>query len=122
MGRWITPALIGIATGTALQLQQAALWPVWIYACLAAAGAAICFLRRWPLLAFVATGVLAFSLTGLRALDFESHALDPALEGKDITVTGVIAAMPQRNESGLRFRFEVEEPRTLPPQIYLGWY
>jgi competence protein ComEC len=119
MGRGIAPALAGIVAGTALQLQQPDLWPAWWYAAVAVAGAA-CFARAR--LFIVAALLLAFALTGLRAIGFQSHALDPSLEGRDIAVTGVIAAMPQRSESGLRFRLEVESPATLPPQIYLGWY
>jgi competence protein ComEC len=52
----------------------------------------------------------------------------PALEGQDITVTGLVSALPQRNEAGLRFRFAVESAQsrgqalTLPPSLHLGWY
>jgi competence protein ComEC len=76
----------------------------------------------------LAATLLAFSLCGLRASHFDSQALDPALEGRDVTVTGLVAAMPQRNETGLRFRLEVEsatlggQPVRLVPQLYLGWY
>jgi competence protein ComEC len=78
----------------------------------------------------VATGfaLIGFGATGLRAAVFMQQALDPALQGRDITVTGLIAAMPQRSEAGLRLRMEVEsaqlggQPVTLPPSIYLGWY
>lgn len=123
MGRSITPALVGIVAGTALQLQQPDLWQAWGYAALAAAAIFILVLgKRAALGALSCAFLLAFALTGLRAIAFQSHALDPALEGRDIAVTGVVAAMPQRNESGLRFRLEVEEPATLPPQLLLGWW
>ncbi len=78
--------------------------------------------------AFAAAALLAFSLCGLRATAFGHDALTPALEGRDIAVVGVVAAMPQRSEVGLRFRFSVESamldgaPAALPPQIYLSWY
>jgi competence protein ComEC len=120
MGRWITPALVGAIAGTALQLQQAELWPAWLY--LLWAGLSLPLWARARVGALLGAALLAFSLTGLRALDFQSHALDPALEGRDIAVTGTVATMPQRNETGLRFRLEIEEPATLPPQILLGWY
>lgn len=76
----------------------------------------------------LALGVLALGLTGLRASVFLSDALDAGLEGRDVLVTGVIAAMPQRNEAGLRFRLDVAsatlmgQPVQLPPSLYLGWY
>jgi competence protein ComEC len=121
MGRGFAPALIGIVAGTALQLQQAQLWAPWVYVCIAAVGA-VCASRRKPVLALIAGCLLAYSLTGLRAIEFQSHALDASLEGRDIPVTGVITAMPQRSDGGLRFRFDIESPASLPPQIYLGWW
>ncbi|MFM2274294.1 MAG: hypothetical protein RL211_166 [Pseudomonadota bacterium] len=71
---------------------------------------------------------LGFGLTGLRASIFASQALSPALEGKDLVVTGMVSAMPQRNESGLRFRLSVESAALdgdavrIPPRVYLSWY
>ena len=46
----------------------------------------------------VISGLLAFGLTGLRAVDYASHTLRPAYEGRDIEVVGVVSAMPQINE------------------------
>jgi competence protein ComEC len=84
-----------------------------------------------------ATGL---GLTGLRATAFQSKALDASLEGIDLQVVGVVAAMPQRSDAGLRFRLDVESavrlspkaadddalragaPVALPPSIYLAWY
>jgi competence protein ComEC len=136
-----TAALLGSVLGAALQVQQAALWGWPQYVALAAPGVLLalsCSLSLWEragvraavkaLLTLFAATLLAFSLCGLRSLHFASHALDPALEGRDLALTGVIAAMPQRNETGLRFRFEVETatadgaPVRLVPEIYIGWY
>jgi competence protein ComEC len=98
--------------------------------------------RRWSApLAMGCALAVGFGSVGLRAGAFLADTLNPALEGRDITVTGVVAAMPQRNEAGLRFRFDVEsaeergvgaamgraaigsaKPVKLPPSIYLGWY
>ena len=67
-------------------------------------------------------------MTGLRASSFAGAALNPALEGQDIDVSGQVMAMPQFAEDGVRFRFAVTSARlqgkqiTLPSQIYLGWY
>jgi len=79
-------------------------------------------------LAALVLGVLAFSVTGLRSTVYADAALDAGLEGRDLLVTGVVAAMPQHNEAGLRFRFDVEsaqlldQPVRLPASVYLGWY
>ena len=142
-----TGALIGAAAlawlgGVAWQLQQAGLWP--------AAGYTLCFVpaaivalllvaqrRISPLSALLAAAAL-FALgtgsTGLRAGWRLAEALPAALEGRDLRVTGVVASLPQRGPSGLRFRFDVEAggraggqggqggPIALPPQISLGWY
>ena len=135
----IFPALLGFVLGSALQLQQAALFSWQFYACfellatmLYALGATkIIANRRFAVraaLAALAFGLLAFGVIGLRSSVFLSAALDPSLEGRDIAVTGVVAAMPQRNEAGLRFRLDVESAQLdrhsvrLPPSLYLGWY
>jgi competence protein ComEC len=52
---------------------------------------------------FLACTVLVFALTGGRASVFDAHRLAPTLEGKDIFLTGVITAMPQRNDLALCF-------------------
>ncbi len=77
---------------------------------------------------WVAAAALGFSATGLRAVVFGQDALKPALEGIDVQVVGVVAAMPQRSEAGLRFRLSVEsassagQPVTVPPSLQLAWY
>jgi competence protein ComEC len=136
MARLIFPMLLGFVLGAALQLQQTVLflWP--IYACFMllapvpyALAATKSIAISWRMvLAALALGLLAFGLTGLRASVFLNDALNADLEGRDLLVTGVVASMPQRNEAGLRFRFDVEsaqllgQPTRLPPRIYLGWY
>ena len=132
------PALLGSVVGTALQLQQAALFDAQFYA--GASAAALVFLlalflwqqRLRPLasvvLAVALSCALGFSLTGWRASAFASAALNPALEGQDIVVTGQVAAMPQFGEDGVRFRLDVAsatlngQPVALPPRLQLGWY
>ena len=134
--RLIFPALLGIVLGTAGQLQQESLFScsVYMYFVLLApvlyASAAIKLVATHGRtgLAALAFALLAFGLTGLRSTVFISQSLDPALEGLDVAVTGVIAAMPQHNETGSRFRLDVEsaqwqgQPVSVPPSIYLGWY
>ena len=133
-------ALTGFIAGVAAQLQQSGLWPGAGYAALATlAGAAIAGLYaaraagmrlRWgrQLAVFGAAALLGFGVTGWRASAFQATALNPALEGLDVQVTGQVLAMPQPGEEGLRFRLSVESARlkgqavTLPPQLLLGWY
>jgi competence protein ComEC len=128
--------LAGFVAGVALQLRQATLfspesYAVWVAVAillLACLVGRIRHLRLAFLVAALLSVALGFGLTGLRAGVFEKTALNPALEGKDILVTGEVQAMPQFGEDGLRFRLAVESARlnghavSLPPQIYLGWY
>ncbi len=142
----------GAVAGPALQVQQGALWAGWVYA-LVALGAALLVasvaalrhsraggnpgllsgalgprLRGGDVVVCLAVASMAFSLAGLRATAYLDAALDSALEGRDITITGVVASMPQRSDNGIRFRFEVESARIgrsdvkLPPLLQLGWY
>ena len=138
---WRLPAwLLGAVLGAALQLQQPVLWPGVVYgavlvaACVVGGCARAASRRsRWGAHAATAlavgAGVLVmFALCGLRAVDYAAQGLAPALEGQDIRVTGVVAAMPQTNEAGTRIRVDVEAARlngapvTLPPRIDVAWY
>ena len=127
---------MGLVAGVALQLQQASLFSSLTHTALilGATLGLIGLVYRFKggtsglVLSLLLSAGLGFGLTGLRAGAFEKTALAPALEGKDILVTGQVRAMPQFGEDGLRFRFDVDfallngEAVRLPPQIYLGWY
>jgi competence protein ComEC len=132
----LLPGLLAFVAGTALQLQQAALDPWWVYMlCMLPALVAwsysaphsIANWRRTTAL-LLALALLGFGLTGLRAGLFLTDALAPELEGRDLAVTGVVVAMPQTHESGLRFRLAVASaswqgaPVRLPAQLDLSWY
>ena len=52
--------------------------------------------------------VAAFALCGLRASGFSRQGLPAAMEGQDVRITAVVAAMPQRTEAGVRLRLQVE--------------
>lgn len=138
--RLLGPLLVGFVAGAALQLQQRGLWDAGLYAGMVVAAVAAAGLvavatspakAAWSartLATLVLALVAGFALTGLRAAVFQAGALAPALEGKDIEVTGRVPAMPQRGDDGLRFRLAVESARldgtpvVLPAQLYLGWY
>jgi competence protein ComEC len=139
-GGGLASSLVGLLLGSALQLQQAALWGGPAYALMTAVAlglAPACLLagKRVGLgaggrnaILLLGCALMAFGLCGLRATRFAAQGLDGALEGRDVTVTGVVAAMPQRHETGVRFRLEVESGTAngvaarIPPRLYLGWY
>ena len=89
-----------------------------------------------PICMLLASGCTAFGLTGLRAVAYASHQLQPAHEGRDIEVIGVVSAMPHINEMGTRFQLDVESSQllsivdetkikqvvNLPSKISLSWY
>jgi competence protein ComEC len=124
-------ALAWIA-GVALHLQQRALWPEPACAAAAVLGA-LGFVIAWRwrrafIVALIGAALLAFGTSGWRASLRLADALPEALEGQDVIVTGVITNLPQRNASGLRFRFEVESatlqgrPASVPALLAVGWY
>ena len=134
--RLLVPALLGVVLGGAVQLQQRSLFSTLTYCSIVAVAVVFLALAATKSVAAgwrVGLAVLAFSaaslgLTGLRASVFMASALEPALEGRDLVVTGVVAAMPQRNEASVRFRLEVESAQfhgqavRLPPLVYVLWY
>lgn len=129
-------AMLGFVVGTALQLQQGVLWDGWVYGCLLALAPVAYALTAIKIRANFAPRLLlpvlvagaALGLTGLRATVYASHTLDPALEGRDVLVTGVVASMPQRTEAGVRFRLAVESSQwngqsvVIPDTVDVGWY
>ena len=139
---WLLPAaLLGVVLGAAVQVRQPALWDWRGYAlvlCVAALAVVRVFGRSGLRLraarsaaAALAVAGLVFGLTGWRAAHFEGQALHPALEGRDVRVTGVVASMAQPIEGGgLRFRLVVESAAqqdggqavALPSLVELGWY
>ncbi|WP_137919602.1 DNA internalization-related competence protein ComEC/Rec2 [Hydrogenophaga sp. 2FB] len=133
-------ALAGWVLGVGLQLQQAALWSPWAYAALLLAGvlglvglylvrsAGPAKVAMVLALALLAGACIGGGLTGLRAVHFATHALDLALQGIDIEVTGRVASLPQRSAQGERFELVVESARRageavrVPERLQLSWY
>ena len=139
----LVPLLGGFVMGCALQLQQAQLWHVAHYSAAMLVPALLMGLwgiglsrsrssrGRGPVaLTAMAllTAAIGFGWTGLRAAVFQADELQDALQGRDIRVVGVISAMPQRSDAGLRFRLTLEsaqldgQARRLPPALLLSWY
>ena len=130
-------AALGLAwlAGVGSQLQQAEAWPQGVYAagltCAAIALALATRARSRRLVALLcvpAAALAGFALTGLNAGWRLTDSLPPALEGRDLLVTGVVAGMPQVGATGARFRFEVEKAQLdgaavhVPRRIALAWY
>src|ERR1700704_6116845 len=123
-------AALGFALGVCL-LQKRPVLPgaMWLALCFAfAAIAAIGFSRRVsPLIAsgatFIGFAALGFAWAAALAHLRLSDRLDPALEGRDVVISGVVAGLPQAFERGVRFDFDVESPETgVPRRIVLSSY
>lgn len=75
----------------------------------------------------LAVGVVAFAATNLRAQMRVDDALAPALEGRDLLLTGVVAGLPRRGASGTLFEFDVESAAVdgqavrVPSRVSLVW-
>ena len=128
--------------GVALQLQQGALWSSELVFAVGVAAASLFAMgrvRKLParyLATAAACCLLGFASTSWRAQWRLDDALPAQLEGQDLVLTGVVAALPQVNLSGVRFLFEVESatrldqgpvvqvpvPVQVPGLISLGWY
>nr|WP_315495683.1 DNA internalization-related competence protein ComEC/Rec2 [uncultured Rhodoferax sp.] len=142
--RTVFAVLLGWVLGAAWQLQQAALWPLWAYMPFVLLAPVVYALAapeniakkvRQPASAGVATVLvllagmaLGWGSTGVRAVLFASTALAPALEGRDLRVTGVVEGLPQTTEAGLRFTLRVEQALldgqavAVPARMAVAWY
>jgi competence protein ComEC len=140
---WSGLALAWLA-GVGLQLRERALSPPGGYVgvlvagvCVLLVAAAIAGRARGAamralmlvrvLLMLLGATAAGFGHAGWRAADRMAETLPAALEGEDLDVVGVVAALPQRGPSGLRFRFEVEQARwrgvavVVPPLVAVAW-
>ncbi len=123
-------AALGFTLGVCLLQHQAELpqagW-LTLYFTFAAI-AAIGFSRRVsPVVGagamFIGFAALGFAWAAALAQLRLSDRLDPALEGRDVLVSGVVGGLPQAMERGVRFDFDVESPETgVPRRIVLSSY
>ena len=69
---------------------------------------------------------LGFAWAGWRAHLRLADALPAEWEGRDVTLTGIVAALPHRFAQGERFEFTVESVQTpgahVPKHLQLTWY
>jgi len=152
--QWPFVAMLGSVAGAALQLQQPQLWPRAVYPASCALGFLLMVLLflygkrvrsikggvMLPMVGLLAAALCGAGMAGWRASYFLGDALTAAVEGRDVQIIGLVSAMPQRSEAGLRFSFVVESAvwadkssgkhdahqgdtlPQLPPRLALGWY
>ncbi|MDR2924580.1 MAG: DNA internalization-related competence protein ComEC/Rec2 [Azoarcus sp.] len=137
---------IGILSGVCCLQWSAALpsWSAWgwLLAGAAAAVVALCGHVRMARGAscaacLVAAFVLGYAWAAWRADCRMADSLDPAVEGRDLLLDGVVASLPEERGEGIRFVFEVERvvaagnlealPETsdnagVPRRVLLSWY
>jgi competence protein ComEC len=130
-------AIIAFAAGV-WALQQQADLPGWGVvatlggACVAGLGVAHSVAARSArgaqAVVALASLALGFAFAAGMAKARLADRLDPAWEGRDVTLTGVVAGLPQPFERGVRFEFDVERatptaaPFRPPSRILLSWY
>jgi competence protein ComEC len=133
-------AIVAFALGVWAAQHQAVL-PGWaavlaLVAGFPAAAAVRCRARgRWvapaTLALVVAAAGLGFAWASGAGKVALADRLDPALEGRDVTLTGVVASLPQPFERGVRFEVVVEDAVTAgprpaavraPDRVLLSWY
>lgn len=111
--------------GGVMVVQQLATLPslgVWIVALICAIGLAL-WHPRWLILAFFLGG---FVWAVFRADFILQQELPAALEGRDVTIQGVVADLPQPTDYGTRFVFDIEHAESegmlvqLPSRVRLS--
>ena len=139
MAAALTALPLGAWLGTAVQLQQRALDGIGLYAAALAAAVTMALLTAWwarraasgqvLALAWLLAGALAaWGAAGTRATGMAAQALAPAMEGRDVVLTGVVSRMPQHAERGWRFVLDVQAAQldgaavAVPPRLQLAWY
>lgn len=117
-------------------LQQQASLPDWTGAAalVPLTGVALACRRARSGRSRLASRVLAIVIAGVAGFYWAAgvgawklgDALDPAWEGRDVELRGVVAELPQPFERGVRFRFDVEQAYSLgaaiPARVSLSWY
>ena len=149
MGWRIALACLAWVLGIACQLQQSSLWPEATAASASALAGVLLLASGWMRVRCVRAGSVALVLaslvamclglamlgaatTDLRASRRLAETLEPAFEGQDLTLVGVVASLPHAGASGTRFVLEVESarlgdrslavPAQVPAVVALGWY
>ncbi|MDD5247744.1 MAG: DNA internalization-related competence protein ComEC/Rec2 [Rhodocyclaceae bacterium] len=123
----MTIAILAFAAGVGWLQWQPDLPEAAVLLAFAAAGAVLMALRllspRLRAAAPVGAFLVGIAWAGFFAQERLADALPAANEGRDIEVVGVVAALPQKFETGLRFDFDVEQAAlAVPAHVSLAWY
>ena len=133
----VSLALLAFAAGVLLlQLQPdlpAApwLWSAPLCAALVGVAARLCppgaaRMRMLRVAALPLACLAGFAWAAALAHPRLAERLSPALEGRDIEVTGVVSSLPAVGARSVRFEFEIEsagpDGETLPRKVLLTWY
>src|SRR5512140_962431 len=124
--------IVGFALGVCLLQLQPQLAPL-VWAWLLLPGLAVCWLLRAAqqraaaaLLLPATIAAAGFFYAAARAEWRLAEQLPRQWEGVDLTVTGVVASLPQPFAGGVRFDFDAEQvvpaAARLPRRIALAWY
>src|SRR3989442_1677506 len=116
----MTLTALAFAAGAALLQQQPHLpWLAWLALVPLCIGLAALRWRGAAVFALAGGFLWAAACAHWRMADW----LSPALEGRDLRVVGVVAALPALGERSVRFEFDVEPAgQKLPSRIQLSWY
>jgi competence protein ComEC len=91
-----------------------------IFLFLAFIGKPLSHVRKLAIVAFIF--VLGFAWNARYAENRLHNILSSEMEGKELTIEGRVAALPQGSSEGAKFAFEVDDATgTLPPRFYLSW-
>ncbi|MEN9417807.1 MAG: putative competence protein ComA [Pseudomonadota bacterium] len=136
-GTRLALAALAWAMGVAAQLQRAdtlAPGQALVSVAWAAAGLVVGLwlgrrrVRAGFLVSFAACALLGFFVTEWRAAERLADRLEPALEGRELVVTGVVDELPRLSPTGTMFTFSVESatlegaPVRVPQRLSLGWF
>jgi competence protein ComEC len=128
-------AILGFLAGVFWLQQQAVLPPLW-WVPLPLMPLALVWLFRQAssstvqvarhLIVLLACCALGAAWAAWRAELRLAEELPREWEGRDVEVIGAIGSLPQSNEQGLRFEFDVEQTLTtgavIPSHLSVGWY
>lgn len=121
MGQGTTSFLLGIVAFQRLPALPAAAWG---FALIPLALLAL----RWRVARLPAACAGGFLWALFQAHQILTPALAPALEGRDLVLEGVVAAIPEQLDRGARFQFQVERMNDgarelpVPGRVRLSWY
>ena len=132
-------AALGFLTGVVVLQQLSSLPDLWFSGFLFLSVLGLLFAprlypkwREWQkwrlILVFLLSAGAGFCWATIAGYLLLADGLDPALEGQDVVVEGVIASLPETQNRRVRFEFEPDsilnhgKAQALPGKLLLSWY